>query len=1192
MFDHKRTTSTSAILMHNYGVMDHYFKKIAKHLDDVGSSSSSGIITGDRAGSLSVSSTPATIQSGSASHRPSVDEDNIMLDNNLSSQSQNNSKQQLEPLPRSIRESTLFHGGIDTHKMSKELLEMLDEDNNNNNNIDDEYPVESPSHSFESHFSQRQQKQQMMMTAITNKQEALRMRQQLSHQQSMSTQQQSEQASQQGSSGASHRQLEKVGDFLQQHRGSLTPQQRQSLEQMLIQGQQQHPQQQQQGRSNSCSSTNPNRNNNVGIRLQAQQQYQQMQIAQLQQQLQQQEQQTNMRQKNAHTTSCKPSVSSIVTQQQMMQQNQLHILQQQNVSGIQQGQVATSSFRPIIVGSYGGGGGGGGCGGNNSLLVPMTDDVTTTTTATATTRILPIYITIPPKQKKDNKFDTNYYYGGVSDAALIYTKYAIESIIISLNNKRSRMMNKRGKNGKQSLTTADAAADDDDDVDDQYTVRDLSTCIGAWDLTNSTTIRAGKIRHVTTTAVEENNMNDGNPDTAFKYYYERTCPILLNTKSSSSLDSLPYCVEDFLDDYYTGSNDDDDDDESPLPIVAGAIVLTYGADLKFTGGIGEEGVITKATVEFLFDAAVVYRDYDSGKTNSETMTAGVIYENDQISQEIDLDATIKAEELLFASSILGGGDHESSSSLIRAALCALSPITFTSSANDVSTKVISSSSADDGVYIPTIWSGNTDRIYQYCLNENLNDRESKRLGVAITQNKKVEQGDDMGPTKGVCRITLSLSAASVLAKKKMMAEEAASDLEGMSDNGVSLFSTCSEVHRKIRKFVRILRPPLIVANDSSGELGKSKRQRLAVRRQSKMQRIDPAEIVVGVQCEHELLLDTAETGKVYINGVLAVSCCSESAGSLNQMGIDALSAHTLFGIDFTIPSIDGKRFNVGLSSLPNKMILEKEYGILLIDALINAGDCDVAQKILDRLITGTIEQTKDTDDDAYPIEFDNLTKPCLESIVLLSTVADPIGICAKALGTKFRLQYGVEAFPCEVETNEEYLLRRELGARRVPKMVPRRARDVLFRGGYARIDQIVKFLWVGKGEDAPVDDHNNTKRYIDAIEAGMKLLTKANCVDVDPNKIKFVSRHRFESTENGRGLRSWYDSSSEIFYVSDAIFYIEDDTTTADHTNTDNITPVPRPVSSEDAAFLLALHIAKDHPDMMLEIFIMSHRSV
>lgn len=1157
--------------------MDDYFKKIAKHLDDVGSSSGI-IITGDRAGPLSVSSTPATIQSGSASHRPSVDEDNnIMLDNNLSSQSQNNSKQQqLEPLPRSIRESTLFHGGIDTHKMSKELLELLDEDNNNNNNIDDEYPVESPSPSFESHFSQRQQKQQMMMTAITNKQEALRMRQQLSHQQSMSTQQQFEQASQQQSSGASHRQLEKVGDFLQQHRGSLNPQQRQSLEQMLIQGQQQ--QQQQQGRSNSSSSTNPNRNNNVGIRLQAQQQYQQMQIAQLQQQLQQQEQhkeqQTNMQQKNAHTTSCEPSVSSIVTQQQMMQQNQLHILKKQNVSGIQQGQVATSSFQPIIVGSYGGGG-------NNSYLVTMTDDVTTT--STATTRILPIYITIP-KQKKDNKFDTNYYYGGVSDAALIYTKYAIESIIISLNNTRSRMMNKRGKNGKQSLTTADAAADDDDDVDDQYTVRDLSTCIGAWNLTNSTTIRAGKIRHVTTTAVEENNMNDGNPDTAFKYYYERTCPILLNTKSSSSLASLPYCVEDFLDDYYTGS---DDDDESPLPIVAGAIVLTYGADLKFTGGIGEEGVITKATVEFLFDAAVVYRDYDSGKTNSETMTAGVIYENEQISQEIDLDATIKAEELLIASSILGGGDHESSSSLIRAALCALSPITFTSSANDVSTKVISSSSADDGVYIPTIWSGNTDRIYQYCLNEIL---DSKRLGVAITQNKKVEQGDDMGPTKGVCRITLSLSAASVLAKKKMMAEEAASDLEGMSDNGVSLFSTCSEVHRKIRSFVRILRPPLIVANDSRVE-GK-KRQRLAVRRPSKMQRIDPAEIVVGVQCEHELLLDTAETGKVYINGVLAVCCCSESAGSLNQMGIDALSAHTLFGIDFTIPSLGGKRFNVGLSSLPNKMILEKEYGILLIDALINAGDCDVAQKVLDRLITGTIEQTKDTDDDAYPIEFDNLTKPCLESIVLLSTVADPIGICAKALGTKFRLQYGVEAFPCEVETNEEYQLRRVLGARRVPKMVPRRARDVLFRGGYARIDQIVKFLWVGKGEDAPVDDHTNTKRYIDAIEAGMKLLTKANCVDVDPNKIKFVSRHRFESTENGRGLRSWYDSSSEIFYVSDAIFYIEDDTTTADHTNTDNITPVPRSVSSEDAAFLLALHIAKDHPDMMLERFIMSHRSI
>lgn len=44
----------------------------------------------------------------------------------------------------------------------------------------------------------------------------------------------------------------------------------------------------------------------------------------------------------------------------------------------------------------------------------------------------------------------------------------------------------------------------------------------------------------------------------------------------------------------------------------------------------------------------------------------------------------------------------------------------------------------------------------------------------------------------------------------------------------------------------------------------SKRQRSAVCHLStKMQRIDHAEIVVGVQCKHELLLATAETGKVY-----------------------------------------------------------------------------------------------------------------------------------------------------------------------------------------------------------------------------------------------------------------------------------------------------------------------------------------
>ena len=86
--------------------------------------------------------------------------------------------------------------------------------------------------------------------------------------------------------------------------------------------------------------------------------------------------------------------------------------------------------------------------------------------------------------------------------------------------------------------------------------------------------------------------------------------------------------------------------------------------------------------------------------------------------------------------------------------------------------------------------------------DNGKERSSKRLCVAIQKKKKEDQcqigGGDRGPAKGVCRITLTLSPQSVQAKKKQMAKERA--------DGVELHSS-SEVHRKIRKSLRMLRPP-------------------------------------------------------------------------------------------------------------------------------------------------------------------------------------------------------------------------------------------------------------------------------------------------------------------------------------------------------------------------------------------------
>jgi hypothetical protein len=822
-------------------------------------------------------------------------------------------------------------------------------------------------------------------------------------------------------------------------------------------------------------------------------------------------------------------------------------------------------------------------------ILPPPGDVATTDTKT---RVLPVSIfsishsVATSSENQQGREKTNHV-GGVSDAALLYTKYAIESIVNSLN----KRLKENGENGTNSLTNGRIEGENAeiDDGNRVYTVRDLSTCLGAWNLNISAKVgnningpsistpsdKRQKLNGIIAEAVGSGSPSitsskkiacDGNADTAFKFYYERSCPILLDANrrspcTTSSTLTLPFCVEDFV----KNGGCVDLDDENLLPVVAGAVVLTYGADSNFTGGVGEEGVLTKMIVDFFFDVATVYRSESNEKASSDRKKNDDVQGDKRKLPELDEDATAEAEEQIFARSILNG--EQESSSLIRAALCALSPPSTSNS----------TSSADDGLYIPTIWSGNTNRIYQYCLlgnfDDNLKERASKRLCVAIKKKNKGEYGGESGPARGVCRITLTLSPASVVGKKKFLEEEAAKKDEEENDIESSI-STCSEVHRKIRHCLRILRPPALITvsttRDGDTMMDAAKRGRSAIRRSSVKQLIDPASIVVGIRCKHELLLDGDEVGKVYVNGALAVDC-SESMSTLNRMGVDALPAHTLFGVDFTIPFADG-RYVIGLSGLPSKLVIEREYGALLVDALIDAGQCDagVAKKLLGRLITGKVEQAKDSDEDdaqyhgtkhSYPIEFDNVSKSSLESIVLLSTAADPVGVGAKALGTKFRVLFGSEAFPCEVGTNEECLLHQLLGAQKIPKLVPRRARDVLLRGGYLRIDQMAKFLWVGRDGGTWDGDHSDAMRAAKALEGGIKLLRKAGCMDVMQNKIRLVSRKKVEPAmfEKGVGevdtpftasskfkrspskLRCWYDSSSETFYVSDAIFFVEED---------------------------------------------------
>ena len=321
-------------------------------------------------------------------------------------------------------------------------------------------------------------------------------------------------------------------------------------------------------------------------------------------------------------------------------------------------------------------------------------------------------------------------------------------------------------------------------------------------------------------------------------------------------------------------------------------------------------------------------------------------------------------------------------------------------------------------------------------------------------------------------------------------------------------------------------------------------------------------------------------------------------------------------MDFTLPS-RGNQSEI----LPNKLTLEREYGALLVDALIFAGqsDADVAGKLLGRLITGNTESPNELEDtssntgsryhDSLPrtekchsIKSDNISKPCLESIVLSSSVYDPVGIGAKAIGTKFRMQYGKEAFPCEVGSSDEYRLHRLLGAQKIAKIVPRRARDVLKRGAYLGIDQMASFLWTQGLGSSWDGNHSDAMRAAEAQEGAIKLLKKGGFQDVKPDNIRFVARKKLEpvidddddqtSTPSSVSkLKCWHDARCGNYYVSDAILFVEEEEDKPSEgegkDSKDNSekkvatgnTSSPRPASAKDAAYLLAFYIAKEHPN-------------
>lgn len=337
-----------------------------------------------------------------------------------------------------------------------------------------------------------------------------------------------------------------------------------------------------------------------------------------------------------------------------------------------------------------------------------------------------------------------------------------------------------------------------------------------------------------------------------------------------------------------------------------------------------------------------------------------------------------------------------------------------------------------------------------------------------------------------------------------------------------------------------------------------------------------SDAVTALPSKQTLLLEPHLAGKVFVNGRYMTTW---GGGGGGDGGADHGGGIVtgLFGMDLhSIPIWHGR--------IVDYELLKKEYSNMWQEILIDARlmPLNLGGMLLFRLMYGTKED--DDEDDGYDDDDEedasspkvDTSQETLESQVMAHAKYDPVGICAKALATKFAHEFGRNAFP--VESSDVAVAKHFLG-HRTPVVVPARVIQILRRGGYFDWKRTMEEVWFtenvrpssSSSSSQSIQEQQLVEQAIQCLEQACKKTDSYYLVaDILPSHILWV--HLVDTTSGGRLVDAdpikhrnlcRYHEGMRQFYVNDVVL---------NHNTTQKS-------STMNSSVYLGWILAQEHPD-------------